>query len=65
VGRRIDFFGRSVPFQPTDDVESAIRRWLKSGRKGSSPWYLAQKAVVGAYPEAFLGEVLWVNPELG
>jgi len=65
-GRRMEFFGRSIPFQPEDDIKSALLRWLQKGKQKpkSSPWYLAQKAIVALYPENIIGDVLWVNPAI-
>jgi hypothetical protein len=63
-GRRMDFFGRSIPFQTGDTAKSAVQRWLKNGIPKSSPWYLSQKAVVAIFPESITGEVFWVNPDL-
>jgi hypothetical protein len=64
VGRRMDFRGRSIPFHPEDTVQTALQRWLKSGARGSSPWWLYKKAVVALFPEEIIGKVLWVNPAL-
>jgi len=64
VGRRMDFYGRSIPFLTGDTVESALERWMRSGALNSSPWYLSQKAVVALFPEDIIGNVLWVNPNL-
>lgn len=64
TGRRMDFFGRSIPFIAGDTIESALKRWLKNGNPKSSPWYLSRKAVVALFPEDIIGKVLWVNPSL-
>jgi len=64
TGRRMDFFGCSIEFQPGDDIRSAMVKWLKNGKQKSSPWYLAQKAVVALCPEDRMGDVLWVNPKI-
>ncbi len=64
VGRRMDFYGRSIQFLNGDTVKSALERWLKSGRPKSSPWYLSQKAIVAIFPKDMIGRVLWVNPDL-
>ena len=64
LGRRMDFFGRSIPSQTGDTAKSAVQRWVKNGIPKSSPWYLSQKAVVAIFPEDITGEVLWVNPNL-
>ena len=63
IGRRMDFFGRSIEYRSEDNPQSALVRWLKKG-KYKSPRELAKKAVVALYPENIIGEVLWVNPEL-
>jgi len=55
IGRRMDFFGRSIPFFRDDTIESALERWIRNGTPKSSPWYLAQKAVIAVYPEHILG----------
>ncbi len=64
IGRRMDFFGRSIPFQPGDDLKSALLRWFQNGKPKSSPWYLVQKAVVALYPENIMGDVLWVGSKI-
>jgi hypothetical protein len=64
IGRRMDFFGRSIAFQLGDDLRSALLRWLQNGKPKSSPWYIAQKAVVALYPEKIMGDVLWVSPKI-
>ena len=64
IGRRMDFFGRSIPFLARDNAGSALERWIASGAPGSSPWHLSHKAVVGIFPENIVGKVLWINPQL-
>lgn len=64
IGRKMDFYGRSIPFHTGDSVQSALVHWLNSGAPKSSPWYLSQKAVVALFPEDILGNVVWVNPDL-
>ena len=64
VGRRMDFFGRSVTFLTADTAETALVRWMRNGARGSSPWHLARKAVVALFPEDIVGSILWVNPDL-
>jgi hypothetical protein len=64
VGRRMDFFGRSISFQPRDTIKSAVERWVKSGVQGSSAWHLSNKAIVAIYPENIVGNILWINPNL-
>ena len=64
VGRRMDFYGRSIAFISGDSVKSAIERWVENGSINSSPWYLSKKAIVAAYPENIIGKVLWLNPNL-
>lgn len=63
-GRRMDFFGRSIPALVSEAPEVAFRGWLSSGKRGSSPWCLARKAAVGLYPYSVFGKVLWVNESL-
>lgn len=62
VGRRVDFFGRSIIFEGMG-IEEAIRNWLRRGNS-ISPILISQKAVVGLYPNEILGKVIWVNPAL-
>lgn len=64
IGRRMDFYGRSITFLSTDTVESALERWMRNCTPKSSPWYLSQKAVVALFPEDIMGNVLWVNHDL-
>jgi len=64
IGRRMDFYGRSIPFLTGDTVQSALVRWLNSGAPKSSPYYLSQKAVVVLFSEDILGNAVWVNPNL-
>lgn len=64
VGRRMDFYGRSIPFLTGDTVGTALERWIRNGVLKSSPWYLSQKAVVALFPKTIMGNVLWVNPDL-
>ena len=64
IGRRMDFYGRSIPFLARDTLQSALVRWLDDGAPKSSPDYLSQKAVVAIFPEDILGNVVWVNPDL-
>jgi len=62
MGRRVDFFGRSIAFSNMN-IEDSIRHWLRYGG-GPSPRCLSQKAVVGLYPEDVFGTVIWVNSDL-
>jgi hypothetical protein len=64
VGRRVDVYGRSITIATGESVQSALQRWLRRGKRDSSPWYLASKAVVAIHPANLRGQVLWVNPEL-
>ena len=64
IGRRMDFYGRSIPFLTGDTVQSALVRWLNRGAPKSSPYYLSQKAVVALFPEDILGNAVWVNLNL-
>jgi hypothetical protein len=57
VGRRIDLLQRGLKVLPDADPVEAVRDWLLS--KGESPWWLRQKAVVGLWPEKYLGTVIW------
>jgi hypothetical protein len=38
----------------------AVRRWLASGPRGSSAWYLAQRPVIAIYPETIFGQKIWL-----
>lgn len=64
-GRRVDLMLRGLPCRPGDDPASAIRAWLRSGRRQAdgSPWWLAQKAVILIDPVDRRGEQVW--PEHG
>ena len=62
AGRRIDFFGRSVD-KINDDAAESVRHWIQYDG-GASSRYLAQKAVIGLYPDTTLGKPIWINPEL-
>jgi hypothetical protein len=58
IGRRVDFLGRSYPFNPSEDVARELRRYLRRAGTDSAR-FLAAKAVVLIAPEARLGEVVW------
>jgi len=64
LGRRIDFFGRSIPLYDEESIDKAICNWLRNGKCKSSAHYLYQKAVVGLYPDSCLGKIIWLNPML-
>ena len=57
-GRAVDIFGRSIEVLKDEDGVSAVRRWL-SQPQSTSPWKLAQKAVIGIYPPRLRGEQIW------
>jgi hypothetical protein len=59
VGRRVDLLSRSIEARPNADPADSIRRYLRSGSRNSTPWFLAQKAVVLLWPADRLGEVVW------
>jgi hypothetical protein len=59
IGRRVDCLGRSLRVPKQADPILAIHSYLASGRKKSSPFELAQKAVVLIEPAGLLGEVIW------
>lgn len=58
VGRRIDVLMRSDKHFKEGEPAESIRRYLLSGSSKTSK-ALAEKAVVGLYPDPLLGEVLW------
>jgi hypothetical protein len=57
--RRVDLIGRSLPVAPTEDPVKAVRHYLRNGVKDSTPWCLAQKAVVLIDPPEQRGQVIW------
>lgn len=67
-GRRVDIMARAivVPSQfdvdatamPWPDRVAAVRGWLASGAKDTSPWWLRQKPLVEVWPPDRLGEVV-------
>lgn len=59
TGRRVDLFWRTLDAALDSDPTQAIRACLRHAQKGSTPWHLAQKAVVLLRPKARLGEVVW------
>jgi hypothetical protein len=61
VGRHVDLLGRTIG-NSGGPVES-VREWLRRGKRGSSPWHLAKKAVVVLEPARLRGWVVW--PESG
>lgn len=58
VGRCIDVLMRSDQCFKEDQPVESLRRYL-SGGGSATPRLLAQKAVIGLYPEAVFGKVLW------
>ena len=59
--RHIDFFRKCITRRRVpagDNAEDVLRAYLSSGL-GGTPCYLAQKPVVGLWPENVFGEVLW------
>lgn len=58
VGRRVDLFGRSIPYERDQTPIEAVRCYLANSRN-RSPRLLAKKAVIILEPEDQLGEVLW------
>jgi hypothetical protein len=62
-GRRVDVLGRSINVRRGEDTVEAVRRWLTDGPRGSSAWYLAQRPVIAIYPEAILGQKVWMPAE--
>jgi len=57
-GRGVDVLMRSTQFFNRGSPESCIENYL-SGCKTKTAKLLAQKAVIGLYPENVFGEVLW------
>lgn len=60
-GRGVDVLMRSTEFFNRGTPKACITDYLSS-RKSPSAKFLAQKAVVGLYPESVFGEVLWPLP---
>ncbi len=58
-GRRVDLMMRGLRVDVRDDPADGIWQWLTRGKPGSSPWFLAQKAVVMIDPADRRGEVIW------
>jgi hypothetical protein len=58
-GRRVDILGRSIDVRRGENKAAALRRYLAKGKRGSTPWHLAQRPVIAIYPEAILGRQLW------
>lgn len=58
TGRRVDVLGRSIPCRPDELPEECIRRWLHEGRTESAG-LVSQRPVVGLYPAALFGRILW------
>lgn len=56
IGRGVDCLGRDIEVLPTDNAESALKRYLKEG-KSTTAKLLAKKAVVLLEPD--LGKVIW------
>lgn len=59
TGRRIDIFWRTIDAEDDMDCAAAIGRYLRFGTPESTPWHLAQKAVVLLRPQSRIGEVIW------
>lgn len=57
-GRGVDVLMRSTKFFNRGTPEACIAGYLSS-RESPSAKFLAQKAVVGLYPESVFGKVLW------
>lgn len=65
VGRRIDLLWRTLLWPVDGDPVQAVRHYLRGGKPGSTPWHLAQKAVVLLRPTERMGEVAWPYDEAG
>jgi hypothetical protein len=59
-GRRVDILGRSIDVRRGENAVGAVRRWLAEGPRGSSAWHLAQRPVIAIYPQAILGQKVWL-----
>jgi hypothetical protein len=59
VGRKVDVLGRSILVGSGEDPADALRRYLTRARPRSTPWFLAQKAVVLLWPPGRSGEMVW------
>jgi len=57
VGRKVDLLSRSLQIKKGADTVEALRHWLRTARRGSSPYRLAKKAVVLIEPCP--GLVVW------
>jgi hypothetical protein len=62
IGRRVDFFGRSIDADEANSFHS-IRRWVTEG-PWTSPIWIRQKVVVGLYPDTIFDKFIWVNDTL-
>jgi len=60
-GRRVDLLMRGLACRPTADPVDVIRDWLIAGqaKPGSSPYRLAEKAMIMIDPADRRGEVVW------
>ena len=58
-GRRIDVFWRTIRTVQNADPAMASAAYLQTGKPRSTPWHLAQKAVILMRPKSRLGEVVW------
>lgn len=59
TGRRVDLFWRTLDADQNADPAEAVRGYLRNGVKCSTPWHLAQEAVVLLRPKSRIGEVVW------
>lgn len=59
IGRRVDLMGRSIKAQDYSDPVLVLRNYLRGGKEGTSPHFLAQKAVILIEPLPLLGTVVW------
>lgn len=58
VGRRVDLLQRSLKVSPRTDPVKAVRDWLQTSR-ATTPKLLREKAVVGIWPDEYLGQIIW------
>jgi hypothetical protein len=58
-GRRVDLLGRSIARPKGMSWVQAVRHYVGSGPRGSTPWHLGRKAVVILEPKRYLGKVVW------
>jgi len=58
AGRRVDVIGRSIPSRDPHEPMESVRDWLALGSSLSAK-LIAQRPVVGIYPESVRGRIIW------